>query len=779
MNRGVNKLSEKKLFKVIDGWNLEINNFDKEQLVHYGSNLLCGNGYLAYRGTLEEWDKEQYKACIVSDTYDMADGKWRELTNAPDGLLTQIYIDDRKIGHYPGSKYSETQLGFDYRYGIFKRKSEIEKNNFNISIESERFASYDNLHLIANKYQINNLDLVDRFELKIGIDGDVWNLNGEHLNNFVGEYDSEKQILYLKAETVEKKIDIVTALAFKLDNAEISNIKIENKEKSIFLILEIDVEGINQVEMQRNLSIYSSNDLEDPLAAAVSNAEKSIKKSYNDLLDEHQDIWNKKWELIDIKLKGNQMDQLALRFNLYHNIIATPAHSDKLPIGARGLSCQAYQGAAFWDQEIFNLPMFLFTETETAKNILKYRYHTLDGARKKAKDLGYDGAFYAWISGKSGEELCPSFFFKDVISGRKIRNHFNDWQIHVSPDISYAVWQYFLASDDIEFIINYGAEILFEVARFLHSRLHYNQYKDQYEIIRLLGPDEYHENVDNNAFTNYQSKYALKKALYFYFKLNNEFPDQLDKITKKINLSEDEITAWQEIAEKLYLPKPDPQSKLIEQFDGYFKLEDTTAEELEKRLINKDEYWGWPNGVAVFTQVIKQADVIQLFTLHNIFPQEVVEKNYNYYEPRTQHGSSLSPSQYAITAARIGNPEETYRYFEKSAYIDLKSTNKAVSGGTFIGGIHTAAAGGIWQLIVNGFAGMRLNKKSLSFDPVLTEEWEEIEWKITYKNQKLDCILNHNHFVIKSSPKNTKNLILKVFGKDYKLKVGEEIEVKI
>ncbi|MFW6280367.1 MAG: glycosyl hydrolase family 65 protein [Halanaerobium sp.] len=771
-------MSEQKLFEVIDGWNLAINNIAREQIVNYGSNLLCGNGYLAYRGTLEEWDKEQYKACIVSDTYDMADGKWRELTNAPDGLLTKIYINNRKIGHYPTSKYAETKLSFDYRYGIFKRKSMINKDKETVGIESERFASYDNLHLIANKYIISDLESIDKFKLKIGIDGDVWNLNGEHLDNFKGEYDSEKQIIYLKAETVEKKIEVVTALSFKLEKAKIDKIKVENKEKSIFIILHIDSKSNNLV-MQRNIVVYSSNDLNNPLEAALIDAEESINIGYEKLLEKHKNIWNNKWEMMDIKIKGNEMDQLALRFNLYHNIIATPAHSDRLPIGARGLSCQAYQGAAFWDQEIFNLPMFLFTETETAKNILKYRYHTLNGARKKAKELGYAGAFYAWISGKSGEELCPSFFFKDVISGRKIRNHFNDWQIHVSPDISYTVWQYFLASDDIEFIINYGAEILFEVARFLHSRVHYNKFKDRYEIIRLLGPDEYHENVDNNAFTNYQSKFALKKALYFYFKMENEYPDKLNKLKDKINLEEEEISAWQEISEKIYLPEPDSKNKLIEQFDGYFELEDTTAEELEKRLINKEEYWGWPNGVAVFTQVIKQADVIQLFTLHDIFSQEVVEANYNYYEPRTQHGSSLSPSQYAITAARLGNPEETYRYFEKSAYIDLKSTNKAVSGGTFIGGIHTAAAGGIWQLIVNGFAGMKLNKNNLSFSPVLPEEWKEVEWKINYKKQNLDCILDHNQFVIKSPAENKKDIILEVYAEEYELKVGEKLEIEV
>jgi len=773
-------LSKKQLFDVIDGWNLKISNFDNQQIVNYGSNLLCGNGYLGYRGTLEEWNKDQYKAAVISDTYDMADGKWRELSNAPDGLYTEVKADGDEIGHYPGRKNAETQLFFNYKYGIFKRETLMtEEAGAGIKIDSQRFASYKNLHLIANKFKITNLDKANNLKVKLGFDADLWNLNGEHLQDFEADYDSDSNIIYIRAYTVENKIELAAALSFRFLRIEPNKIEVENINRSIFLNIDIDSSEYSELEMQRNFIIYSSNDLDEPLKKAVSDAEYYLNKSYNELLKAHKKVWDKKWDLMDIKLKGDITDQLALRFNLYHNIISTPAHSDRLPIGARGLSCQAYQGAAFWDQEIFNLPMFLFTETETAKKILKYRYHTLDGARKKAEDLGYAGAFYAWISGKTGEELCPSFFFTNVLSGRKIRNHFNDWQIHVSPDIAYAVWKYYLASDDIDFILNYGAEIIFEVARFLHSRVLYNQYKDQYEIIRLLGPDEYHENVDNNAFTNYQSRFALDKALYFYYKLENEYPEVFAELIDKINLKEEEISAWQEIKDKIYLPQPDPDNKLIEQFDGYFDLEDTTPEKLEKRLIDKEEYWGWPNGVALFTQVIKQADVIQLFTLHDIFSEDIVEANYNYYEPRTQHGSSLSPSQYAVTAAKLGNAEECYRYFEKSAYIDLKSTNKAVSGGTFIGGIHTAAAGGIWQLIVNGFAGMSLDKDGLKFSPILTDAWEELQWKINYKGQILECSLNHSEFNIHSERENDSAVALRVFGEEYQLKAGRTITVNL
>lgn len=771
-------------FEIVDGWQLKITKFDPEQLIHYGSNLLCGNGYLGYRGTLPEWGKEEYQACIVSDTYDMADGKWRELSNAPNGLATELLLADQSLDFSP-VKNLNTTLSFNYQYGIFKRNSKLE-NVINrasadkLEVESERFASYSNLHLIANKYQLNNLNQDKLLKIRLGIEGDVWDLNGEHLTNLKSDYETEQAVLYLQGTTVESKIDLVTAMSFNFKQGLVKNMRIISRSKSIYLELTIQPEN-NGCKFERNMVVYSSNDLTDPLSAAIKTAVQAREKEYQQLLIEHQQCWDAKWAVMDIKIKGNLLDQLAVRFNLYHNIIATPAHSEYLPIGARGLSCQAYQGSAFWDQEIFNLPMFLFTKPEIAKNILKYRYHTLAGARKKAQDLGFAGAFYAWISGKTGQELCPDFFFKDVISGRKIRNHFNDWQIHVSPDIGYTIWKYYQVTDDLDFILNYGAEILFEIARFIHSRVHYNDRQDYYELIRLLGPDEYHENIDNNVFTNYQSQFVLKKAIYFYHFLLNKYPEELARIKSSIELTETEITAWQRIAEKFYLPEPN-QANLLEQFSGYFELEDTTAEVIKKRLINNQEYWGWPNGIAVFTQVIKQADVIQLFTLHDIFNQDILAANYDYYEPRTQHGSSLSPSQYGIIAARIGRPELAYQYFKKSAFIDLMSTNKAVSGGTFIGGIHTAAAGGIWQLIINGFSGFKLTKSGLEFNPALVEEWEELEYKLNYRSAILQINLTPAKLKIKLLDMQTEKPVeikVKVLAREYILEPNSQLQINL
>jgi kojibiose phosphorylase len=475
-----------------------------------------------------------------------------------------------------------------------------------------------------------------------------------------------------------------------------------------------------------------------------------------------------------VQIEGNLADQATTRFNLYHSIIATPTHAH-LPIGARGLSCQAYQGAAFWDQEIFNLPQFLFTQPKTARNILEYRYMTLDGARKKARDLGYEGAYYAWVSGKTGEELCPSYFFKDVLSNRPIRNHFNDWQIHISPDIVYAVHQYVHVTDDWDFVVQFGAEIAFEVAQFLVSHAYYKKDKGRYEIIRVLGPDEYHENVDNNTFTNFQSRFALSTAFGFYRSLKESEPEALEALCARLNIDESDVANWQEMVDEIHLPQPDPETGLIAQFDGYFDLEDITPDALAERLLDPDEYWGWPNGIAVETQVTKQADILQMFALHDWFPVEVMRTNYDYYEPRTQHGSSLSPSVHALVASWIGYPNEAYRYFQIASTIDLHNTGGGVKGGTFIGGIHTAACGAVWQIIVRGFAGLHVTENGLVFSPVVPDSWESLSFTLIYRGNRLQVTLGKQTVAVLAWPDNPQAVNVQVSNHGRILEPGAKI----
>ena len=752
------------------GWEIIENSFNEDQLVTTGSNFMIGNGYLGYRGTFEEWEADQYVACIVTDTWDQAEGsRWSELCNVPNGLFTRLFVDGEMLSAFTGET-SDYYRALDMRKGLNQRKVRwTSPQGTPCRLEVEKFSSLDNHHLLVMRYTFT-AEKSAEFTLLTGIDGRVWSINGEHFNSCDTETDD--QLIRMRLQTGEQHTQVIVTEAVNLTGEAPLNEEIVEEDKRIMRKFMFKLEPNQQVSLEKVISITHSNELEDPLNTGKTEVSEALSKGYNSLKEAHMERWDSFWRISDIQIGGHSEAQILARFNIYQAYIATPTH-DNLPIGARGLSCQVYQGAAFWDQETFNLPMFVYTHPNIAKRLVAYRHDTLDGARRKAKDLGYYGAFYAWTSGKTGDELFPDYFFTDVLSGRPIRNHFNCWQIHISPDVVYGIWLYFEATKDWDFMLEQGAEVLFEVAQFLVSRIHFKKDKNRYEFIRLLGPDEYHENVDNNAYTNYLAKFSLEKASEIYAQLKLSNPEILSGLMDKTRINPQNVEDWNEIAELIYLPKPDPKTHVIEQFDGYFDLEDVTPEEVRKRLIDPEEYWGWPNGVAIHTQVLKQADVIQLLALTDIFPEQVLKANYEYYEPRTEHGSSLSPSVHALVASKTNHRDEAYRYFEEASTIDLYNASKKVmSGGSFLGGIHTAAAGGVWLIIVEGFAGFKMTKNGVAFKPALPEQWESLSFQLNVRECLISILINREEIVISSRKENPVELEVEIGGKNSFLKPG-------
>ncbi|MCF7926021.1 MAG: glycoside hydrolase family 65 protein [Candidatus Izimaplasma sp.] len=711
----------------IDNWQILKNDFYKKEVINDGSNFMIGNGFLGYRGTFAEDKKDNYVGCIVSDTWDNADGKWEELSTVPNALYIEVSVKNIPVTVNTNLKHFTRTL--DLKHGVTKRETTHQFGDTKLTIKEEKFASLIHKEVILLKYVLisdKNLDVL----LKTGLDTDIWSINGNHFKQktlmkhhndtlFVGTTNTYKNDVVVLEKTVSDNID------FKTTN-------------DLFKQKTITLKKDTPISVYKYMITLSSNDAEDPVYYAKKLYEKL--PSYEKELIKHQQAWEVLWNHYDIAIKGDTFYQVACRFNTYHAIIATPMHKS-LPIGARGLSCQAYQGAAFWDQEIYNLPMYLHTNPTIAKNILIYRYNTLKGAKSKANKHGFEGAFFAWISGKTGKELCPDLFFKDVITNRDIRNHFNVWQIHISSDIAYAIDTYYTTTNDRSFMEQYGIELTIEIARFIASRVVYKPRRKRYEIIRVQGPDEYHENIDNNAFTNYQAVFTLNNALTY---LNMFDKLIIESLQQKLNLKQEEITLWEDIHDNLYLPQPNNKG-IIEQFDGYYELETILpATNVKKRLIDDNEYYGWPNGITVYTQCIKQPDVLQLFHLYpNLFNKYIQKANYDYYEPRTLHFSSLSPSIHALLAARLNKKNDLGTYMKKSLSIDIMNTNEATSGGTFIGGMHTAANAAAWQIFVFGIAGFSRTKDTLYFDPHLPESINELSFNLALDDSLTTITITH------------------------------------
>ncbi len=749
------KIIGKALFTT-NGWDIIKNSYDVQQSITEGSNFMVGNGYLGYRGTFAEDRSEHYQGCIVTDTWDKADGKWEELTTVPNALFVQVKIQNQWL------KQNDTVKSFQRVLNVINGMTKREvvyllKDGLEIKITEEKFASYTHKHVIAMRYQVKTNKACD-LKLISGIDSKVWSINGEHLKNHNYFNMNGDCGVHAEATQADHHIWVVEKNMFSVDTEKQSY-----DQDGIFGHLhEIKLSADESFVLNKFMLVMTSNDNNTPSS--------EIKKIYNTLptydklLETHEKAWLKIWQTYDIKINGNIVDQVALRFNIYHAIIATPTHKS-LPIGARGLSCQAYQGAAFWDQEIYNLPMYLYSNPSIAKNILLYRYKTLSGAKRKAKKHGYEGAFYSWISGKTGDELCPDFFFKDVITNRPIRNHFNVWQIHISPDIAYAVDQYYQLTKDTEFIESYGAEMVFEIARFIVSRVDFKPRRNRYEIVRVQGPDEYHENIDNNSYTNYMTKHAISIAIKYLDILD---PLTIKTIKQKIDLAADEITLWLDVNEKLYLPQPNNHN-VLEQFDDYFKLESIVpASKVTERLIDAEEYYGWPNGITVYTQCNKQADVVQLLSLFpKLFNDQTVMSNYRYYEPRTLHFSSLSPTTHAIVAARLGLIDEAYNKFRKAVMIDLLNTNEAVSGGTFIGGMHTANNGASWQMVVQGFMGLMHHEGKFHLNPQLPISWDSVSFELILYGHRYSFKTTKTQLYITKLSENDTDIEFVVQGETY------------
>ncbi|KKC30124.1 trehalose and maltose hydrolase (phosphorylase) [Caldanaerobacter subterraneus subsp. pacificus DSM 12653] len=430
-------------------------------------------------------------------------------------------------------------------------------------------------------------------------------------------------------------------------------------------------------------------------------------------------------------------------------------------IGAKGLHGEGYKGHVFWDTEIFMLPFFIYVYPEAARTLLMYRYNMLDAARRNAALNGYKGAQYPWESADTGMEETPKWGFD--YKGNPVRIWTGDLEHHITADVAFAVWEYFRATNDIDFMLNFGAEIILETARFWASRCEYVEELDRYEINNVIGPDEFHEHVNNNAYTNYFAKWNIKKGLEIIGELKENYPDYYYAITQKISLTPEEVEKWKEVEKKIYIPY-DKDKKLIEQFEGYFEKKDYVIEKFDENNMPV-----WPEGVDVTklgdTQLIKQADVVMLMLLMpEEFDEETKGINYEYYEKRTMHKSSLSPSMYAIMGLKVGDHRNAYQSFIRSAKVDL-----ADNQGNAVEGIHAASCGGTWQVAVFGFGGLEIDREGvLNINPWLPEKWEKLSYKIFWKGSLLEVTVAKEEVSVKKL-KGRETVKIKVKGKEMAL----------
>jgi kojibiose phosphorylase len=449
--------------------------------------------------------------------------------------------------------------------------------------------------------------------------------------------------------------------------------------------------------------------------------------SFEKLIEEHERAWQQRWDIADVKIGGDERLQQAVRFATYHLLSSASVNDGRVSIGPRDLSGIAYHGHVFWDTELFILPSLSFVWPEAARSCLLYRYKTLNAARERAKSFGYEGAMYAWESTDTGEDRTPNFV--SLPDGSAVRVLNGEQENHITGAVPYAVMHHWRATGDDDFMLRYGAEILIECARFWRSRVSPSNHF--YSIRKVIGPDEYHEGVNDNAYTNALARWTLLQAESYLSTLGESHPEAARELTQRLRITNDEPRAWRRVGE-LILRSTFLKDEVVEQFDGFFGLQPVDVASYLRAGVPLDIAVGHDS--VQHMRAVKQADVLMaLRLLPELWAEASARKNVAYYEPITAHTSSLSPPIHALVAAWLRDDALCGKYLEQSMSIDLVPPYRGAAGG-----VRLASLGAMRQAIVFGLAGFKFSSESIGFDPFLPTPIQSLDFSLLWQRRRIN-----------------------------------------
>jgi len=745
-----------------ESWLIKEDKFVRELQNIREAQFSQGNGYLGVRGVLEEIPYDSQPGTYLAGLYDRLGSQVAELVNLPNPINFRFTIEGEKIDLVAMS-YLEHRRILNLKYGVLVRHSLYRDAKGRIyDYQSLRFISMACKNIGVLQVVFSPLTSAVTLDVNTGIDTAVFNASvlseGRKKHFRVRELGQAHQAGYLVIETLERKHPVVFWSGFYYEKGRK---KIYQKDN----IFRLRVNKGETVVFTKIFCIKRFPYKEDHFSFKKETFKifnKAFKSKFSTLLYSHTKAWERLWKRADIIVEGAANDfQTNLRFNIYHLLSCANYDYGFSSIGARTLSGEGYRGHVFWDTEIFLMPFYILNFPQVAKNLLLYRYRRLDKARQLAKSKGFKGAKFPWESAYTGEEETPSWA-KDF-DGRVIKIYTHKLEEHISADIAYGVYRYYQWTKDEKFMEYCGYEMLFEIAKFWASRLEYNQKEDKFEINQVIGPDEFHIAVNNNAYTNMLAKWVLVTAYKSFILLKERRKSLLSELKKKISLKDKEVTSWRKIASKIKVNIN--KEGLIEQFDGYFKL--------KKILPTQTDEYGLPLIPANLkskdlkhTQIIKQADVLMLiYLLDEYFSYKSKLVNYHFYLPRTVHKSSLSPAIHSILASWMRDLPRAYNFFNFSLRIDIGNLYGNTSEG-----IHSASLGGTWQAVIFGFSGLKLRQERLYIEPRLPYRWKSVSFSFLYRQKNIRVKVSNSLVEFKFSTKEKKSLEVIVFGKSHRLK---------
>ena len=735
-------------------WIIEETSFHEKYTGKCESIFTQGNGYLGLRNSLEERYVDTVRGMFITGTFNKASKEEAtELPNVSDIVNMEIELNGERFSMTEDNlkEYSRT---LNLYTGKLCRNVLWEGKNGNVvQLSFHRFVSYKNVHVIGAYVEIKPVNCDVKATVVSGINAQVTNHGAQHLTEF-SKRAFEEKFLQMGMVTTESAVSIAVSTVHKVFQSgkytEDAASKIIDDRRKIHAEIQLVIPQGETARVEKISTVHSSRDLEyvasgkEPEGENVcrdglNNLKEAEEKGYETLLEESKKVWEKIWKKQDIQIDSKEDDaQIAVRFALYHLQIMVRREDNRVGIGAKALSGEGYKGHSFWDTETFIFPYFQMAEPETARTLLEFRYKGLYGARKKAIENGYKGAMYPWEAAwVSDGEVTPYVVGVNVHTGEPMICLTGVIEQHITSDIIFALWQYYAATDDQDFMDRYGYEMTIETARFWNSRLEWIEENNRYEIRDVIGPDEYKEHVDNNAYTNYMAHENMRLAAQVIACIRDEKKDIYGKMQK---LMQEEGTSLEQLEEelkdkmkKLYLPQPDEKTGIIPQFDGYFDLKEIDLSVYKNASVVGTIFHDYSGEDVQGMQAGKQADIVELlYQMEDITTPDNKAKNYVYYEARTLHDSSLSKAIHSITACDLGMEKEAYEMFMSAALTDLGQEMKSSDAG-----IHSANMGGVWQDVVMGFGGIRIRDGHLRIAPNCPKQWEKFTYPLYWKGNEL------------------------------------------
>jgi trehalose/maltose hydrolase-like predicted phosphorylase len=721
-----------------DPWVLAQNAWDPARSIYYETIFTQSNGYLGVRGYTEETQKgvAEVREGYLAGVFGHIDGgafdqvrvnyPWPMLAmiTLPELFACELELDGEAFRLGAGTVAS-FRRALDMRDGVLTRELEwISPRGQRTRLCFERFLSAAVPHLGLQRITVTPANWNGPAVLRFALDGaypTYFRCGDRAMPHLPQQLLQDPRIetdgrgyarLTLRTRGTGHTVAVASELA---GGACASSSDASVARQMVTLALRKGEPGV----MLHSVAVVSSRDQVEPgqvpaLASEIARA--ALTAGYEASRSDSKEVWEDRWAASDIRIEGPARDQAYLRFSAFSMLQMGPFHTDNLSIPARAYAYNRYHGLYYWDSETFLLPHYLHTHPEVAEHLLRFRYRTLDGARRTARRLNAPGACYPWMTdAEEGNEQAPWGI--------------GDYVWHQNADIAYAIDQYAKATGDTRFMLDQGLEVMVESARFWMSRLE----EDAAGVVHLhdtVGPDELDKHGRDNGYTSLMARHHLRLAVRWAEKLKSLYPREGQDLAVKLELGARELASWTRAADRLAVPMvPGQNFPLQDEFllaKQPLSFEGLTADEaFAKRHTHR---------------VVKQADIIvAMYLLQDQFTVEQMRAAYDFYEPMTLHYSSLSYNTHSIIASWIGRERQAYDYFMKAAGLDLDNLRDATSDG-----LHAAALGGTWQTVVYGFLGMRLEADGLSFTPRLPAAWTSVALRVVYRGYRLNLTLTHD-----------------------------------